>query len=75
MAVMTLYKRTNELQWWQTTPAMMNSTDEPASFNSGDYTDSYELAFFNAEFALLKKMSKSLVVGVVAPFCTNIKSH
>ena len=36
MAVMTLYKRTSELQRWRTTPAVMNSTDEPASFNSSE---------------------------------------
>ena len=36
MAVMTIYKRINELQRWQTTPTMMNSTDEPASFNNGE---------------------------------------
>ena len=36
MAVMTLYKRTRELQRWWTTPAVMNSIDEPASFNDGE---------------------------------------
>ena len=39
-----------------------------------NYADSYELAFFNAKFVLLKKTPKSLVVGFVAPFYTNIKS-
>ena len=36
MAVMTLYKRTSKLQRWWTTLVVMNSIDEPTSFNGGE---------------------------------------
>ena len=58
MVVMTLYKRTSELQRWWTTPAMMNSIDEPAIFNSGELLRQLWTCLFQLEFALLHKTPK-----------------
>ena len=58
MAVMTLYKRTSELQRWWTTPAMMNSIDEPAIFNGGELLRQLWTCLFQLEFALLHKTPK-----------------
>ena len=58
MAVMTLYKRTSELQRWWTTPAVMNSIDELASFNGGEILRQLWTCLFQWEFALLQKTPK-----------------
>ena len=58
MVVMTLYKRTSELQRWWTTPAMMNSIDEPAIFNGGELLRQLWTCLFQLEFALLHKTPK-----------------
>ena len=58
MAVMTLYKRTSKLQRWWTTLAMMNSIDEPTSFNGGELLRQLWTCLFQWEFALRHKTPK-----------------
>ena len=55
MAVMPLYKRTSELQWWRTTPAVMKQT---TSFNGGELLRQLWTCLFQWEFALLQKTRK-----------------
>ena len=55
MAVMTLYKRTSELQRWRTTPTVMKRT---TSFNDGELLRQLWTCLFQWEFALLHKTPK-----------------
>ena len=58
MVVMILYKRTSKLQRWWTTLAVMNSIDEPTSFNGGELIRQLWTCLFQWEFALRHKTPK-----------------